>query len=178
MHGVGTVVHPLFAVKSTTMLDSPKCLYIGAYNMAIFFLSGISPWTLFIINIEKFFHNNSPIFASNSFHQAKVCVNLGLFLGLCHIHHSMSCLFYVCGRGYVSYSLYHSFHIFVHVRCNILRCKKKDVDKKRSSHLQRSRVTLKFRGLSTGIEDGKNLRCGRFFMLSLIPANRCCLWNN
>ena len=53
--GVGTVVNPLFALKSITMLDSPKCLYIVAYNIAIFFFSGISACTLFIINIERYF---------------------------------------------------------------------------------------------------------------------------
>ena len=54
--GVGTVVHPLFALKSiTTMLDSPKCLYIEAYIVAIYLFSGISACTLLIINIERYF---------------------------------------------------------------------------------------------------------------------------
>ena len=53
--GVGTVVNPLFALKSITMLDSPKCLYIVAYSIAILFFSGISACTLFIINIERYF---------------------------------------------------------------------------------------------------------------------------
>ena len=53
--GVGTFVHPLFALKSITMLDSPKCLYIVAYSIAILFFSGISACTLFIINIERYF---------------------------------------------------------------------------------------------------------------------------
>ena len=54
--GVGTVANPLFALHSiTTMLDSPKCLYVGAYTVAIFFFSGISACTLFIINIERYF---------------------------------------------------------------------------------------------------------------------------
>ena len=42
----------------------------------------------------------------------------------------MLCLFYFF-RGYLSYSLYDSFHNFVHVRCNIRRCEKKDAEKKR-----------------------------------------------
>ena len=54
--GVVTVVHPLFALTHiTTMLGSPKCLYIVAYAIAIFFFSGISACTLFIINIERYF---------------------------------------------------------------------------------------------------------------------------
>ena len=54
--GVGIVVHPLFALHSiTTMLDSPKCLYIEAYTVAIYFFSGISACTLLIINIERYF---------------------------------------------------------------------------------------------------------------------------
>ena len=53
--GVGTVVHPLFALKSITMLDSPKCLYTVAYIITILFFSGISACTLFIINIERYF---------------------------------------------------------------------------------------------------------------------------
>ena len=53
--GVGTFVHPLFALKSITMLDSPKCLYIVAYNVTILFFSGSSGCTLFIINIERYF---------------------------------------------------------------------------------------------------------------------------
>ena len=38
-----------------TMLDSPKCLCIVAYNIAIIFFTGISGCTLFIINIERYF---------------------------------------------------------------------------------------------------------------------------
>ena len=53
--GVGTVVNPLFALESITMLSSSKCLYIVAYNIAMSFFSGISVCTLFIINIERYF---------------------------------------------------------------------------------------------------------------------------
>ena len=54
--GVGTIVNPLFALKAmSTILGSPKCLYFAAYNLAIFFFSGISGWTLFIVNIERYF---------------------------------------------------------------------------------------------------------------------------
>ena len=54
--GVGTVAHPLFALHSiTTMLDSPKCLYIGAFTVVILFFSGISACTLLMINIERYF---------------------------------------------------------------------------------------------------------------------------
>ena len=52
---VETVLHHLFALKSITLLDSPKCLYSVAYNIAIVFFSGISGCTLFIINIERYF---------------------------------------------------------------------------------------------------------------------------
>ena len=63
----------------------------------------------------EIFCNNWPIFTSNSFNQANVCVNLGLFVVPCRSLDSMSSLFYVCGRGYLSYSRYHSyFHFFVH----------------------------------------------------------------
>ena len=60
--GVGTVVHPLFALKSITMLDSPKCVYMVAYSIAILFFSGISGCTLFIINIERYFAIIHPFF--------------------------------------------------------------------------------------------------------------------
>ena len=53
--GVGTVVHPLFTLESTTMLDSPKCLCIVAYKIATFFFSVNSACTIFIINIERYF---------------------------------------------------------------------------------------------------------------------------
>ena len=53
--GVGTVVHSLFALKSITMLDSPKCLYIMASDIAILFFSGILAYTIFIINVERYF---------------------------------------------------------------------------------------------------------------------------
>ena len=53
--GVITVIHPLFALKSITMLDSPKCLYVMASIIAILFFSGISACTLLIINIERYF---------------------------------------------------------------------------------------------------------------------------
>ena len=65
--GVGTVVNPLFALKYITMLDSPKCPYIAAYNVAILFFSGISACTLLIINIERYFAIIHPF-------------NLGLFV--------------------------------------------------------------------------------------------------
>ena len=68
----------------------------------------------------EIFRNNSPIFVSNSSHQAKVCVYLGLFLVLSRSLSSMPCLFSVCDTGYPSCSRYHSyFNILVHVRCNI-----------------------------------------------------------
>ena len=38
------------------------------------------------------------------------------------------------------------------LRCNICRCKKNDVEKKRSPQWQRSGITKKFHGLSTTIE--------------------------
>ena len=63
----------------------------------------------------KIFRNNSSIFASNLFHQAKVCFNLSLFLVPCRSLHSMLYLFYVFGSSYSNYSLYHGFHILVHV---------------------------------------------------------------
>ena len=53
--GVITVIHPLFVLKSITILDSPKCLYIVAYNVTILFFSGSSGCTLFIITIERYF---------------------------------------------------------------------------------------------------------------------------
>ena len=53
--GVVTVINPLFVLKSITILDSPKCLYIVAYKIAIFFFCGISACTLLIINIERYF---------------------------------------------------------------------------------------------------------------------------
>ena len=53
--GVVTVVNPLFALKSITMVDSPKCLYTVAYNVALLLFSGITGCTLFIINIERYF---------------------------------------------------------------------------------------------------------------------------
>ena len=54
--GVVTVVNPLFALKIiTTMLDSAKCIYVVTYAIAMLLFSGISAWTLFIINSERYF---------------------------------------------------------------------------------------------------------------------------
>ena len=53
--GVGTIVNPLLALGGfSTILGSPKYLYFAAYNKALFFFSGISEWTIFIINIERY----------------------------------------------------------------------------------------------------------------------------
>ena len=49
--GVGTIVNPLFVLKSITILDSPKCLYIVAYKIAIFVFSDISACILFWLSI-------------------------------------------------------------------------------------------------------------------------------
>ena len=66
--GVVTVVHPLFVLKSiTTMLDSAKCLYGITYVIAISLFSGISAWTLFIINIERYFSIIHPVLHRNHF---------------------------------------------------------------------------------------------------------------
>ena len=54
--GVVTVVHPLFVLRSlNTILGSGKCVYVVTYALAMMFFSGISAWTLFIINIERYF---------------------------------------------------------------------------------------------------------------------------
>ena len=53
--GVVTVINPLFVLKSIKILDSPKCLYIVAYKIAIFFFTGISACTFLIINIERYY---------------------------------------------------------------------------------------------------------------------------
>ena len=34
-----------------------------------------------------------------------------------------------------------------------------------------------FDDLSARIEEGENLRSGRFVILILLPAKHCCLWN-
>ena len=47
-------------VKSITMLDSPKCLCIIGYIIAILLFSGISTCDIFIINIEKYFAISHP----------------------------------------------------------------------------------------------------------------------
>ena len=96
--------------------------------------NNFSAYNLYFIAYNLFYlvRNNSPIFASNSFHQAKVFVNLGIFLVPCHSLERLLRLFYVFCSTYLNYPLYRSFHIFVHVRCNIRRCEKKDVEKKRS----------------------------------------------
>ena len=66
--GVVTVVHPLFALKSITIImDSVTCFYVVAYTMAILFFSGISAWTLFIINIERYFSIIHPALHRNEF---------------------------------------------------------------------------------------------------------------
>ena len=44
-------------------------------------------------NLFHIFRNKSPIFALNSFHQTKVCVNLGLFLVPCHIVWKECCVY-------------------------------------------------------------------------------------
>ena len=66
--GVVTVVHPLFVLKIiTTMLGSSKCIYIVIYAIAILLFSGISAWTIFIINIERYFSIIHPTLHRNNF---------------------------------------------------------------------------------------------------------------
>ena len=72
------------------------------------------------------------------FTKRKFVLTLDFFWFLVIVLENMLRLFHVFGSTYPSYPLYRSFHIFVHVRCNIRRCEKKDVEKKRS---QRSTVT-------------------------------------
>ena len=132
--GVGTVVHPLFALKSiTTMLGSPKCLYIMTYVIAILFFSGISSCTLLIINIERYFAIIHPFLHRIHFTKRRFVLTWVFFWFLVVVW--MVCWVYITfvGRCYHSYFLYHSyFHIFVHVRYNIRRCEKNDVEKKQS----------------------------------------------
>ena len=78
--GVGTVVHPLFALNSiTTMLDSPKCVYIEAYTVAIYFFSGISACTLLIINIERYFAIIHPFLYQIHFTKRRFLLTWGIF---------------------------------------------------------------------------------------------------
>ena len=77
--GVGTVVNPLFVLKSITILYSPKCLYIVAYKMAIFVFSGISACTLFIINIERYFAIIHPILHRIHFSKRRFLLTWVLF---------------------------------------------------------------------------------------------------
>ena len=77
--GVGTVVNPLFVLKSITILDSPKCLYIVAYKMAILFFSGISACTLLIINIERYFAIIHPFLYQIHFTKRRFLLTWGIF---------------------------------------------------------------------------------------------------
>ena len=122
--GVGTVANLLFVLKSITMLDSPKCLYIGAYKIAILFFSGISACTVLIINIERYFAIIHPFWYQIHFTKRRFVFTWVFFWFLVLVW--IVCRVYF--RFYPNYSRYHSyFHIFVHVRCNIRRCEKKDI---------------------------------------------------
>ena len=73
----------------------------------------------------QIFLNSSPYFSPQLFHQTKICDNLDFFLVLGHIAHSISHLFDVFVNVSLCYRhVYHNIYIFVHVRFNILRCKK------------------------------------------------------
>ena len=130
--GVGTVVNPLFALAGfSTILDSPKCLYFAAYDIAILFFSGISECTILIINIERYFAIIHPFLHRIHFTKRRFVLTWVFLWFLVSLHIKL-CVFSVFESTYPSYSLYHSFHIFVDIRCNIRRCVKKDVEKKRS----------------------------------------------
>ena len=66
--GVVTVVHPLFALKMiTAIFGSAKCVYFVTYAIAILLFSGISGWTLFLIDIERYFSIIHPALHRNHF---------------------------------------------------------------------------------------------------------------
>ena len=113
------VVHPLFALKSITMLDSPKCLYIAAYTIAIFFLSGISECILFIVNLERYFARIHPFLHRIHFTKRRFVLTWVFFWFFVVVW--IVCCVYFTFLEVVQCSLYHSFHIF----CNIRRCREK-----------------------------------------------------
>ena len=78
--GVVTVVHPLFALKIiTTMLGSSKCIYIVTYAIAILLFSGISAWTIFIINVERYFSIIHPTLHRNNFTRRRLMLTWVFF---------------------------------------------------------------------------------------------------
>ena len=131
--GVGTVVHPFVLVKSYHYkFGFPEmCVHWDLCRNNIVLLWHFGMYS-FDYQYWEIFRDTSPIFVPNSFHQTKVCGYLDLFLVPCRSLDSISCLFLFFGSSYPSCSLnQYSFHIFVHLRCNIRRWEKKD-DKKRS----------------------------------------------
>ena len=131
--GVGTVVHPLFALKSITMLHSPKCFYIVAYIMARTFFTGISACTLFIMNIERYFAIIHPFLHRIHFTKRRLVLTW-VFLWF------LVTVFILCRVNFpflgvlIPVTLCHSFHIIVDVCCNIHRCEKNDVERKQSPY--------------------------------------------
>ena len=130
--GVGTVVNPLFALKGiSTILGSPKCLYFAAYNIAIFFFSGISGCTLFIFNIERYFAIIQPFLHEIHFTKRRFVLTWVFMWFLVMVFVICSVYFPFLGV-LIPVTLCHSFHIIVDVCCNIHRCEKNDVGRKQS----------------------------------------------
>ena len=129
--GVVTVVNPLSALKSITMLHSPKCLYMVAYIIVKFFFSGISACTLIIINMERYFAIIHPFLHQIHFTKRRFVLTWVFMWFLVMVFVICSVYFPFLGV-LIPVTLCHSFHIIVDVCCNIHRCEKNDVGRKQS----------------------------------------------
>ena len=129
--GVGTVVHPLFALKSITMLHSPRCLYIVAYNMTLLFFSGISADTILIINIERYFAIIHPFLHRNHFTKRKFVLTWIFFCFLvivwivCRVYFTVFALVIPVNLGIIVFtSLFTYVAIYVVARKMVLKWQK------------------------------------------------------
>ena len=176
--GVGTVVNPLFALKSITMLDSPKCLYIVAYNIAIFFFSGISACTLFIINIERYFAIIHPFLHRIHFTKRRFVLTWTFFwfVVIVWIVCLVSFTFLEKILIPVTLCIIVFTSLFTYVAIYVVARKK--MLKRNKVHSNSDQESCRnFMAFLRELKRAKTYVCGRFFMLSLLHAKCCCLSN-
>ena len=88
--GVVVVGHPLFVLTGiNTILDTAKCLHQVLYTMAIYLFFGLSTWTLFIINIDRYFSIVHPISHRNYFTKRRFVITC-IFFWFLAISHTVS----------------------------------------------------------------------------------------
>lgn len=94
---VVTTVHPLFVFQRINeLLETSKCQYVEAFYFAGSLLSGISAWTLFVINAERYLAIVYPIW-----HHVKVTKKR--FVLICVIFWFIYCLNMISALSFYSH---------------------------------------------------------------------------